>query len=50
MSNQQNSQTEKLFLELMQAYSVQEPLDIPIQGLPLAMPSFGQNAIAAHLF
>ena len=40
-----NQNTEKLFAELMEAYSVQEPLDMAIQGLPLAMPSFGKKEI-----
>ena len=45
MSTPKKQQIELLFSELMQTYGVREPLDMPINGLPLAMPSFGKKEI-----
>ena len=36
---------QSLFSELMSAYQVVEPMDHSIQGIPLAMPSFGRKEI-----
>ena len=34
-----------LFLKLMNSYGVLEPMEFDIEGIPLAMPSFGRNEI-----
>jgi len=46
MSEQENKiKIQDLFSELMNSYRVLEPMDFDIEGIPLAMPSFGRNEI-----